>query len=410
MGTLPKYIIDQLPRSTYYRWLHENPQKYYGSELNQLGLEWGDKLQTITQYPVAMEALLKCIKVYTSIVSIPKQTKKLVSQSKAKVIDTIERIKKLIPLKDAVEIFNISTSTYYSWLIEVKSKCEDSYFRICNKLYPSQLTKAEVLKIKELLTCSKLLHWPIRSVQAYAFREKLILASLSTWYKLRRVLGLRPTNTPVSKKDRKHKPVTSDFPNQKWHADITEYRTADGLRHYIYLVVDNFSKYIISYAISKNKDASHRVKTLEEAYQKAKKVSDNLNVDLIVDGGSENNNIYVDKFIERGDINMRKLVALRDVNHSNSTVEAVNKVIKYRYLFIKPIPKNEYELHHKFDLHVTDYNDVRPHGSLIYQTPYESWIGLEPDKTTIRLQMQEASKMRVVSNQNTKCRVCKALL
>jgi hypothetical protein len=111
----------------------------------------------------------------------------------------------------------------------VKSECVESYFSLCNRIHPNQLTKPEVTTLKELLTSPKLIHWPIRSIHAHAFRENLITASLSTWYKYRKLLGVRVNNKQYSKKDRAHKPVETSKPNEKWHADITIYKTLDGV-------------------------------------------------------------------------------------------------------------------------------------------------------------------------------------
>ena len=60
----------------------------------------------------------------------------------------------------------------------------------------------------------------------------------------------------------------------------------------------------------------------------------NLDFDvcLLVDDGSENKGA-VNEFISNGSINMNKVIALIDVMFSNSMIEAVNKRIKYDYLF-----------------------------------------------------------------------------
>jgi len=51
-----------------------------------------------------------------------------------------------------------------------------------------------------------------------------------------------------------------------------------------------------------------------------------------VDGGSENKG-RVDDFLKQPHSTIKKLVALLDVLFSNSMIEAVNKKIKYDYLF-----------------------------------------------------------------------------
>jgi hypothetical protein len=50
---------------------------------------------------------------------------------------------------------------------------------------------------------------------------------------------------------------------------------------------------------------------------------------LIVDGGSENNNKTVNTFIKRKDTPLNKVIALKDILRSNSMVEYTNRVIYY---------------------------------------------------------------------------------
>ena len=57
------------------------------------------------------------------------------------------------------------------------------------------------------------------------------------------------------------------------------------------------------------------------------------NAQLIADGGSENNNIYVDELLTKNPNTLTKLIAQKDISFSNSMVEAINKILKYNYLF-----------------------------------------------------------------------------
>lgn len=86
-------------------------------------------------------------------------------------------------------------------------------------------------------------------------------------------------------------------PNEYWHADITYYRTLDQQRYYVYLVMDNFSRYILDYYVADRIDASLRMESLRRAYAYALTVTPDPDVNLIVDGGSENVNRIVDRFL-----------------------------------------------------------------------------------------------------------------
>jgi len=128
-----------------------------------------------------------------------------------------------------------------------------------------------------------------------------------------------------------------------------------GIKYYIYLLSDNFSRNILSWKVSEKLSASIRVQTIREAYAIASENSSDLNVDLIVDGGSENNNEAMNSFIEEDQINIHKLIALRDIDFSNSLIEAHFSIIKYRYLYQMNI-ENKNQLIKAMEFLVHDFN------------------------------------------------------
>lgn len=70
---------------------------------------------------------------------------------------------------------------------------------------------------------------------------------------------------------------------------------------------------------------------------------------------------------------IKKLIARVDVTFSNSMIEAVNKILKYRYLFRTSIPDLE-RLQDAVSSAVNDYN-ARPHYALRCLTPDEAYRG-----------------------------------
>ena len=128
--------------------------------------------------------------------------------------------------------------------------------------------------------------------------------------------------------------------------DVSQYITADNVKFYIYTVVDNFSRKILAYDYSKKLSAAIRVKSLRRAVEEQFGVSLNEDkkdtkinetnekkpsLNLIVDGGSENNNKTVHNFIKDCHINIDKKIALKDVTYSNNMVENPFKTMKSKY-------------------------------------------------------------------------------
>jgi putative transposase len=213
---------------------------------------------------------------------------------------------------------------------------------------------------------------PLCSIYFKGVRDGLFHFSLRTLYKYCKVLGLKKYALKNFKP--KHG-LTSKYANQYWNADITLYRSADGVLHYIYLVMDHYSKKILSWAISQKKCGKTRVLTFRTAVlnylQTAQIEIPNHLVQLIVDAGSENNNGDVDGFLSKVRMFLKKVIALKDIVHSNSPIEAVNKIVKNSYLNKMTI-ENGNALEKTMQYIVGDYNN-RPHGSLNGLTPNEQY-------------------------------------
>lgn len=286
----------------------------------------------------------------------------------------------------------------------MKAACDRSAILLCKRRYPFQLLGEEVQRIKRLLTDPDLAEWPVRSIALYASRMGIVQASLNTWYRYRELLGVR-RRLPKNRSSRHRKGIRATKPDGIWHADVTVYRTLDGMRHYIYLVVDNFSRRVLSWHVSTKLNGMLRMRTLQEAWDKAVALrGGELRTDLIVDGGPENVNRIVDAFVAREDVGIHRKIALKDILFSNSMVEAANKTLKYRYLFPKDAANTE-ALVRGVERFANNFNSVRPHGELKGLTPDESYFGTaQPPDFKELLAQARAHRLRV--NTATNCGKC----
>ena len=146
--------------------------------------------------------------------------------------------------------------------------------------------------------------------------------------------------------------------------DVTIFKPLDQTKVYIYFIVDNFSRAILSWKASLQYSSANALDILKEAVQKHEIGSDST---LITDGGLEIHG-EVSKFISGKD-NLRHVIAQKDIIQSNSMVEAVNKHIKYYYLFKKEL-KDIDELINYLSKSVDNYTN-KPHGKLNGLTPTE---------------------------------------
>ena len=120
---------------------------------------------------------------------------------------------------------------------------------------------------------------------------------------------------------------------------------------------------------------------------------------LLTDGGPENRGNVSRYLSENTQIN--QVIAQRDIIQSNSMVEAVNKHIKYCYLFKKNL-KDLNEVLNYLPGSILDYND-KPHGKLYGLTPNEVLDGAMPKKDGFRYEIKAARENRTRQNQMVVC-------
>ena len=87
---------------------------------------------------------------------------------------------------------------------------------------------------------------------------------------------------------------------------------------------------------------------------------------------------------------------------SNSIVEAVNKIVKYRHLYLHDFESLKKHLHSFIPI----YNNKRPHCSLNGLTPLEAYNGKILDKNKMKLQFEQAKRNRIIYNQKANCPIC----
>jgi transposase InsO family protein len=146
------------------------------------------------------------------------------------------------------------------------------------------------------------------------------------------------------------------------------------MTYYIYAVMDNFSRKVLTWEVSSKLCKNIRLRTIKNAYTEALALGEEINCALWVDGGSENNNKVVDRFIEQSQIGIHKVIALRDTTLSNSMVESIFRTMKYGYLYRMKIASMT-DLRRSLRMCFEDYNEHRPHYALDEGTPSEVYGG-----------------------------------
>ena len=145
------------------------------------------------------------------------------------------------------------------------------------------------------------------------------------------------------------------------------------------------------------------LENLREVYSMHLLEKENPSTILLVDDGIENKGL-VSTAIENNEIKLTKQIAQKDIHFSNSMIEAVNKRMKYDFLFRHQLLDFEHTQRY-LETAVEQYNN-RPHSALFGFTPSEVFHGKIPDKAFFKPQMNLAKALRKAENQALSCDNC----
>ncbi len=404
LGALDIDTINKIPNSTLYNWKQKGFSHVFGlPDVNDSEIEIMRAFLSKKKLMNAAKALYYIFTVYQSFICKLNNQKKLFYETKELITDTIDRTKGILGFDKVLKAFNITSQTYYYW--KNKIKCTDSLLSLCKIRHPLQLTNKEISSIKQYLTKEQFLNWSLSSVYCQMMRDKVAFMCIVTFYKYAKLLNL--TRQKPHHRKKKHKiGIRAEKTLQILHADLTIFRPLDNTKVYIYFIADNFSRKILAWKASLEYSAKYTFENLQEVYEKHKIYSAKNNVDFMVDDGSENK-AEVDTFIENSKIN--KVIAQKDVIFSNnitcpelvSGIEAVNKRIKYDFLFPAEI-QNFDQTVKQLEKAVTEYNN-KPYLPLHGLTPSEVFEGKILDKTMFSKQIAEAKQQRITENRKFRC-------
>ena len=86
-------------------------------------------------------------------------------------------------------------------------------------------------------------------------------------------------------------------------------------------------------------------------------------------------------------------------------IEAVNKQLKYRYLFTKDLADFGSTVEH-LKVSIPEFNEIRPYGPLFGLTPAEAFSGKRPEKNKFLCDMRKARIERNNINRLSLCPLC----
>ena len=186
----------------------------------------------------------------------------------------------------------------------------------CPKSTPGKITSKELSDMRLMLESEDYRHLSIGSIVRLASRLGKVHACSSTWYRaIQSGDWIRSRNRIYPPKPRVG--LRAAKPNEYWHVDTTIVRLVDGSRVYLQAVLDNYSRRILAWRLSKRFDAAVTAEILQEA---ATGLPENTVPSAVMDSGVENVNTKVNELVSDGTI--KRVLAQVDIAQSNSMIEA----------------------------------------------------------------------------------------
>ena len=396
IGCLPLNLRKAIPKSTLHGFRSRDHSSCVGAEYSQV-LAHAALLREIASCRAALavaSAVIRLVHLVRSLgVSFDSVSRIKVPEWRGKVVALVHRLSGTLSRDRLLSILGLSRSRFSSWARR-NADCRSSPISLCRRSYPNQLTSKEVRTIKTAFSDPAFAHWPLSSIAWSLVHSGRLSANVATILHYVKSLGLDGMHG-IRKKSRKRGSISAQRPNQAWHLDVTVVTTANNLKAYVQILLDNFSRKILAWTASADVSGIRTTELLRTAFSQLAQAPQEC-VSLIVDGGSENSNRHVEAYL--ASVPVKKLIARVDVSFSNSMIEAVNKILKYQYLFRKPIPDLEH-LHDTVACAVLDYN-ARPHYALRGLTPDAACQGKVFDEAEYRQRLQLARKQRLLANQS----------
>src|ERR1035438_10435957 len=253
---------------------------------------------------------------------------------KTVVVKNIQKVAATIGVKQALKYLSLNFQQYTK--LKRNISCVSSIFNLCKIKHPSQLFRSEIETIKTYCLEPCYQFWSLCSLFYQMRKDGASYMTLSTFYKYVSLLNLKRSRA-ISRRKNHTRGIRATAPFQILHADMTEFKTEDQKKAYIYLVQDNYSRAILAYRLSTERRASFTLKNLARVKAEYFLSGCVNHCMLLTDDGSENYG-EVKQWIKACDNpKFSHVIAQADIHFSNSMIEAANKQLKYRFLYHQKI-------------------------------------------------------------------------
>ncbi len=317
-------------------------------------------------------------------------------ERRQKIIEIVESFKDVLKLKEALDAFGISFSTYYRYRSEILGCNLKS--KICDSSYGRSLSHENQKKMIEMAQDKRFAHFSTRSLAYFAQKEGILSCGADSWYKYLRVNQIERPRIKKIKQKKYGVGIRASRPYELCHIDVTQVKTSNFKKVYLQLVVDNFSKSILSFKVGEFKNLKLSIRSLN-SLDMTQFYKDKY---LMSDRGGENVNVKFQKLlIGKG---ITHLLVKSEISFSNSIVEAVFRQMKRVEEIRNPRSINSFRI--AVRNYVEQHNNLIPHSSLKGATPFE--VLTSKPKYDYRVQCLKLRTNEILNQSKVKrqCRKC----
>jgi putative transposase len=398
----------EIPRSTAESWIKKGYQGF-DEKLSSFGdhyLGLSEQIRDLKQTISALNAQVNLMTEARKAFGIEVDTKKIRSpEIRTRLLSVISNaIQENVPLSLCLSTLGLTRSRYKRWRRQ-GTKCTSSPTHSCVKVNPGSLTPREIRVMGSYYNSERYSHFPIKSLFLLAKRQGKLFCAYSSWLKYIHLLKWDRPGRKKKRKPRRRVGVRAKRPNEIWHLDFTIVKLPDRTKIYIQAVIDNFSRYVLAWHVSRKYSGIRTTRLIRRALQNSYAAKGFKIPEVYVDGGSENNNTEVDRLVSEKIIH--KTIAQCDVSYSNSMVETLFRSLKQNHLH-HILLRDFKTVRRAVDFYFSEHNEHIPHSSFMGETPKERFLATwgEADELRLIFGHREARKIRIKNNQLVICRVC----
>lgn len=244
------------------------------------------------------------------------------------IVKLIIKFKTQLPIKVLCKLASFDLKKFYS-ISNTKPKT------IFYRTKKNQLTIREQKMIAKLARCSSLSHLSLKRLHLHAYRNSIVICGYDTFRKYISKFMINRKRNRRNKKSYNNTLITTNA-NHVWHIDITEFKLTNNKKVYLQVILDNFSRKVISWRLSLRKTLNITMKNIAHATR----ISSPLF--LLSDGGGENIGNKLRGFLKKKGIS--QWIAKVNTKYSNSIIESFFNTLKTYYI-------NKYRYYHFHELY-----------------------------------------------------------